>query len=79
MGKMPNAVIGFEIDDQRLSIDGHELDRRRVDAVQLNAIFACEGLHPTPEFAALQEKYVAGEMSSQQLRKAVDARWKRNG
>jgi len=79
MGKTPNAVIGLEVEDGRLPDAGRgDLARRRADMDQIKAISAFEGLHPTPAFGALQEQYVSGEISIQQLRKAVDARWKRN-
>lgn len=79
MGKTPNAVIGFEVEDPHLPNVGRgDLARRRAGMDQIKAISAFEGLHPKPAFAALQEQYVSGEISIQQLRKAVDARWKRN-
>lgn len=80
MGKMPSAVMSIETGDRlEPEIGRRERARRRDDIDQINAISAFEGSYSTPEFSALQEKYVSGEMSLQQLQKAVIARWKRNG
>lgn len=83
MGKLTVAKrpIGEDhyADPLNPKIEGFGELRRREDMKQIAAISAFEGLIPSPEFEALGERYISGEISIKEFRKEIDSRWKRNG
>lgn len=79
MPKIAQASSNFEIGKpRRLAAGRREFDTQREDMLQIGAISAFEGLYPTDSFASLRERYASGELSVQQFRKAVEARWKKD-
>lgn len=52
-----------------------ELEQRLQDVKQIAAISRFEGLEPSPEYQALRDRYVMGEIDVRQFKAAVLRRW----